>query len=277
MTDSTSPATTVLKVVRYDDHTASVLLCDPRKGNPMGAAFWEELPRVFDSLDADPRVRAIVLATEQANFTFGLDLVGMGPKLMPAVTGGMAGRAEIEQLGRTMQAAFTSVVRCSKPTVVAVAGWCIGGGVELLAACDVRVCSANAKFSLREVRMGMVPDLGGIQRLPFIIGEGNARLLALTGIDIDAARALSMSLVSEVHATPETAIQAARAIAAAIAANPPRVVGAIKGVMNARMESSVTAGLTSALVRNASLMQSADFQEAIAAFMAKRPPIFNGA
>lgn len=276
MTDANAPPTTVFEVVRHDDHTASVLLCDPRKGNPMGPAFWDELPRVFDALEADPGVRAIVLATKQANFTFGLDLVGMGAKLMPAVTGGIAGRSEIERLGRAMQGAFEAVVRCSKPTVAAVAGWCIGGGVELIAACDVRVCSADAKFSLREVRMGMVPDLGGIQRLPFIVGEGNARLLALTGVDIDAVRALSMGLVSEVHPTPEAAGQAAHATAKAIAANPPRVVGAIKRVMNARMQSSVDGGLASALLRNASLMQSADFQEAIAAFMAKRDPVFTG-
>jgi enoyl-CoA hydratase len=173
--------TTVLKVTKHDDYTASVVLCDPRKGNPMGVAFWDELPKVFDGLDTDNSVRAITLSTEQAHFSFGLDLMGMGEQLMPAVHGGMAGRTEIERLGKLLQNAFGAVARCSKPTVAAVSGWCIGAGLELLAACDIRVCAADAKFSLREVRMGMVCDLGGIQRLPHVIGEGNARLLALTG------------------------------------------------------------------------------------------------
>jgi enoyl-CoA hydratase len=268
--------TTVLKVTKHDDYTASVVLCDPRKGNPMGVAFWDELPKVFDGLDTDNSVRAITLSTEQAHFSFGLDLMGMGEQLMPAVHGGMAGRTEIERLGKLLQNAFGAVARCSKPTVAAVSGWCIGAGLELLAACDIRVCAADAKFSLREVRMGMVCDLGGIQRLPHVIGEGNARLLALTGMDVDAARAQTMGLISEVHPDSATAKHAARTIAAAIAANPPKVVSAIKNVMNARIEPDIEAGLRHALLSNTSLMQSADFQEAIAAFLEKRAPSFKG-
>jgi enoyl-CoA hydratase len=266
----------VLSVTRHEDHTATVLLGDPRKGNPMGMAFWEELPKVFAALDVDPEVRAIVLTSEQPHFSFGLDLMGMGSQLMPAVTGGMAGRSEIERLGRVLQFAFETVARCSKPTVAAISGWCIGAGVELILACDVRVCAADAKFSLREVRMGMVADLGGIQRLPFVVGEGNARLLALTGMDIDALRALSMGLISEVHSDSAKAIIAAKAIASAIAANPPRVVAAIKSVMNARVQPSIDVGISKALLHNTSLMQSSDFQEAISAFMEKRPPVFQG-
>jgi enoyl-CoA hydratase len=146
----------------------------------------------------------------------------------------------------------------------------------VIAACDIRVCAVDAKFSLREVRMGMISDLGGIQRLPFIVGESNTRLLALTGMDLDAGRALSMGLVSEVLVDRAQTLTAARKIASAIAANPPRVVEGTKQVMNARIQPEVSAGLNHALVRNTSLMQSGDFSEAVTAFMEKRPPVFHG-
>jgi enoyl-CoA hydratase len=266
----------VIKLIKNEGQTATVLFCDARKGNPMGPAFWEELPKVFEALEADDSIRAVVLASEQANFSFGLDLVGMGAELMPAVLGGATGRATIARLGKKLQQALNTIASCSKPTVAAVSGYCIGGGVELLAACDVRVCDATAKFSLREVRMGMVCDLGGIQRLPFIVGEGNARLLALTGMDIDAAQALTMGLVTEVLKDAASALAAAQAIAAQIASNPPKVVSAVKAVMNARTQASVTAGLEHALLANTALMQSGDFQEAIAAFMEKRQAKFTG-
>ena len=269
------PESCVLKVERNDDFTATVLLADPRKGNPFGMSFWDELPALFAAMDADPEVRAVVIGSAQSNFTFGLDLLGMAPQFATALNG-MSGRAEIEALGRKLQAAFDAVAQCRKPSVVAISGWCIGAGVELISACDVRVCAADAQFSLREVRMGMVPDLGGIQRLPHLIGEGNARLLALTGMDIGAQRALAIGLVSEVQSDAASALASARKIAASMAANPPRVVSAIKQVMNARMQASVQAGLQSALLQNCALMQSQDFQEAISAFVGKRQPLFNG-
>jgi enoyl-CoA hydratase len=266
----------VVRIVRERPHCATLLLCDPRKGNPMGAAFWEEFPAAIAQLAQDADVRAIVVASEQRHFTYGLDLVGLGPELMPAVMGGVEGQRTIEQLGHKLQRAFDAIVECNKPVIAAITGWCIGAGVELIAACDVRVCSVSAKFSLREVRMSMVPDVGGIQRLPYVIGEGNARLLALTGMDVDAQRALAMGLVTSVEEHDAGAVLAAQTIASTIAANPPRVVEGIKQVMNERMKASVAAGLQDALTRNTTLMQAPDFQEAIGAFIAKRAPVFEG-
>lgn len=268
----------VLKVLRTPDApaVATVLLADPRKGNPLGMDFWEELPRVITSLDEDDSVRAIVIASEHKHFSFGLDLIGVAPELLPALGAGAAGRDAIEQLGHVLQNAGETLARCSKPTLVAVNGWCIGAGVELALACDIRVCSEDAQFSLREVRMSMVCDLGGIQRLPYIVGEGNARLLALTGIDIGAQQALSMGLVTSVHPDAQQAYDAAHSLARTIAQNPPKVVAGVKSVMNARIASSIAVGLEDALKRNTWLMQSADFQEAMTAFMEKRAPQFQG-
>lgn len=175
-----------------------------------------------------------------------------------------------------MQLGFDLVANCPKPVIAAVNGWCIGAGVELIAACDIRVCSQDAKFSLREVKVGMVPDLGGIQRVPLLIGEGHMRQMALTGEDISADRAATIGLVNAVYTSAAEARAAARTIAAKIASNPPRVVAGVKEVLNARIAGVVADSLRHALALNTSLMQSDDFTEAVSAFMERREPAFKG-
>jgi enoyl-CoA hydratase len=175
-----------------------------------------------------------------------------------------------------MQAAVTSVAACRKPVVAAISGWCIGGGLDLIAACDIRLCSAEARFSLRETKMAIVADIGSLQRLPHIIGEGNTRELALTGKDIDSDRALRMGLVNEVYESPETLLAGARAMAGEIATNAPLVVQGTKRVLNERIDREVEEGLRFVAVWNAAFLQSLDLQEALAAFLERRPPRFEG-
>lgn len=265
-----------LKIVRGDDAVAEVLLLGPGKGNAMGPDFWRELPEVFASLSADEAVRAIVLRTDGPHFTYGLDLIGMGPTILPAMKPGLAGQHAIRDMGRRMQAAFDAIAHSPKPVIAAVNGWCIGGGLEMIAACDLRLCSADAHFALREVKVGMVADLGGLQRLPYLIGEGFLRELALTGDEIDAARARAIGLVNEIYDDAAALAEAARQLARRIAANPPQVLAGIKQVLNARTEPAVRASLKEALTLNTALMQSDDFKEAIAAFMEKRAPTYRG-
>src|SRR5207245_11482583 len=130
-------------------------------------------------------------------------------------------RSSLLVLIEDLQRAFNRVASCKKPVIAAIAGWCIGGGLDLAAACDVRLCSSDARFSLREVKVAMVADLGSLQRLPAIIGEGNARELAHTGKNIDAARALRIGHVTDVYESEAALLDAARATAAGLADNPP--------------------------------------------------------
>jgi enoyl-CoA hydratase len=160
--------------------------------------------------------------------------------------------------------------------VAAIDGWCIGAGIELACACDLRIASAGARFALREVKVGIVPDLGGIQRLPHIVGEGWARQLALTGDDLDADTALRIGLVTRVAADAGALQSAALELAGRIAANPPLVVAGIKQVMNGRLAAGVADGNREAATLNGMLMQSEDFAEAMRAFMEKRAPSFHG-
>lgn len=256
---------------------AEVVLTGPGKGNAMGPDAWRELPEVFDALDGDAGVRAVVLRGEGAHFCYGLDL--------PAMLGGeialggeqlAAERTAFHDLALRMQRAGNSVAACRKPVIAAVSGWCIGAGLDMIAACDVRLCSADARFSLREVRMAIVADMGSLQRLPSIIGQGHTRELALTGKDIDAAHAARIGLVNEVCDTPAAVLAAARALAGQIAANPPLVVQGVKRVLNECQGKSMEEGLRYVALWNAAFMQSHDLGEALAAFMQRRPPEFTG-
>ncbi len=175
-----------------------------------------------------------------------------------------------------MQAAITAVADCRKPVVAAVQGWCIGGGVDLISAADIRYASADAKFSVREVKVGMVADVGSLARLPLIIGDGHLRELALTGKDIDAARAEKIGLVNDVFEDADAVLTAAQATAAEIAANPPLVVHGIKAVLDHSRSPRVDDSLRYVAAWNSAFLPSEDLTEAVAAVFEKRPPEFRG-
>ena len=264
--------------VDVDGHVARVTLTGPGKGNAMGPAFWAELPEVFPSLDADPDVRAIVLTGSGRNFSYGLDLTAMGGTLAPVLAEGAMARprTEFHTKLKAMQRAITAVADCRTPVVASVAGWCIGGGVDLISAVDIRYASADAKFSVREVKLAMVADVGSLARLPLILSEGHLRELALTGKDIDAERAEKIGLVNDVFADAEASLAAAHATASEIAANPPLVVQGIKDVLDEQTSARVTSSLRYVAAWNTAFLPSKDLGEGIAAMFAKRPPEFKG-
>ncbi|WPB79352.1 crotonase/enoyl-CoA hydratase family protein [Archangium violaceum] len=265
--------------IEQSDGIAELVLIGPGKGNALGPDFWREMPEALRALDADDSVRVILLRGDGANFTYGLDLMAMTDSLGPLILGEgnlALERTKLLQLIEKMQAATEGLARSRKPVLAAVHGWCIGGGMDLIAACDFRYCSREAKFSLREVRVGITADLGALQRLPRIIGEGNARELAYTGGDVDADRALQMGLVNQVFATPEELLAAARATARKIADNPPLVVQGAKQVMEYCADKSVADGLRYVAVWNSAFLQSHDLAEAFAAFAERRTPRFQG-
>jgi enoyl-CoA hydratase len=266
-----------LKVERAG-HVAEVTLLGPAKGNAMGPDFWWELPLVFRDLDADPQVRAIVLIGSGAHFSYGLDL----PAMMPAWAGMLAGdalagpRTDFLYDVRRLQSAVNSIAETRKPVIAAISGWCIGGGVDVISAADIRLASADAKFSVREVKVAIVADIGSLQRLAPIIGEGHLRELALTGKDIDAARAEKIGLVNDVFPDREALLAAARKLAEEIAANPPIVVQGVKNVLNAGTERQIADGLRYVAAWNAAFLPSKDLAEALQAFSQRRAPEFKG-
>ena len=264
--------------VDVDAHVARVTLVGPGKGNAMGPAFWAELPEVFTSLDADPDVRAIVLTGSGRNFSYGLDLAAMGGTLTPMMEDGALAkqRTEFHTKLKAMQGSITAVADCRTPVIASVHGWCIGGGVDLISAVDIRYASADAKFSVREVKLAIVADVGSLARLPLMLNEGHLRELALTGKDIDAARAEKIGLVNDVYPDAEASLAAAHETAKEIAANPPLVVQGIKDVLDERRIAQVSASLRYVAAWNSAFLASRDLTEGITAMFAKRAPDFKG-
>ena len=265
--------------IETDDGVSTLWLADPARRNAMGPAFWDGLPDVMASLGGDPDVRAIVLAARGPHFTVGLDLAGMAGSLSGAGDGGSSGAATrlrlLHEITR-LQRSITAVADCPKPVIAAVHGWCIGGGIDLITACDVRLASACARFSVRETRMAIVADVGTLQRLPGIVGRGVAAELCLTGDDVDAERARAIGLVNAVHPDATTTQDAARAMAARIATNSPLAVQGTKRVLDYCQGKSVEDGLAFVATWNAAFLQSDDLGEAVAAFFEKRPPRYTG-
>ena len=261
--------------IERSGHVATVWLANPERRNAMGPAFWDELPRVMEEVGADEGVRAIVIAARGAHFTVGLDLKAMSGGIIESGNGAGA-RKKLLDFILKIQSTVTTVARCEKPVIAVAHGWCLGGGIDLLTACDIRIAAADVTFGIRETKMAMVADVGTLQRLPGIIGKGQVAELAFSGDDFGAERALALGFVNSVHPDQASALAAARALAARIAANSPLAVTGTKRVLEYCADKSIEDGLDYVAVWNAAFVASEDLQEAVMAFMEKRPPTFRG-
>ncbi|HZQ28726.1 MAG TPA: crotonase/enoyl-CoA hydratase family protein [Acidimicrobiales bacterium] len=268
--------------VERDNHVATLWLDNPERRNAMGPDFWADLPAVMGELSTDPDVWVVIIAAKGPHFTVGLDLKTMGGAVAGA--GGPDGSSPSQAARaarfypevKRLQRAISAVADCPKPVIAAVHGWCIGGGVDLISAADVRLCSADAQFSIRETRIAIVADIGTLQRLPRIIGKGHMAELAFTGKDIGADRAHAIGLVNDVLPDQDSLVKAAQAMATEMAANSPLVVQGTKQVLRASEDRTVEEGLDYVAVWNAGFLQSNDLIEAMTAFLEKRPPEFKG-
>lgn len=253
--------------VEREGHVATLWLDDADRRNAMGEAFWRDLPLVMADLRADEGVRAVVLAARGRHFTAGLDLT--------MLSGAEDSRSMYAMVTR-LQASITSVAECPKPVIAAVQGACIGGGIDLITACDIRLAAADAVFSVRETKMAIVADVGTLQRLPKVVAPGHAAELIYTGKDIDAARAGQIGLVNDVLPDHDAVVAAAQAMATEIAANSPLAVQGSKTILTKGADLTVAQGLELVALWNTAFIRSADLKEAIAAFFDKRPPVFHG-
>lgn len=267
-----------LRIVR-EGAVARLVLNHPEKLNALGPWFWDGMAPAVAALDADPAVRAVVLEGEGRAFTSGLDLLGMVPTLPIDLQGGPpdgARQAALHALIRRMQGAITAVERCRVPVIAAIHGFCLGGGVDLATACDVRLCAADAVFGVRETRLAMVADVGTLQRLPRIVGPGHARELVFTGRDFDAAHAERIGLVSRVLPDADAVKADALALAREIADQPPLAVQGAKRVLLEAERHEIDRGLEYVATWNAAHLASRDLGTAVSAQMSRQKPVFEG-
>ena len=262
--------------VSLDGAIATVRLNRPDKANALNLPMWHEIRRAFQWIDETPAARVAILEGEGRHFTSGIDLAMMAG-LLPQVHDDCDGRSR-EKLRRVildLQDTLTSLERCRKPVLAAIHGACVGGGVDLICCADMRYGAADAQFSIREIDIGMVADVGTLQRLPKIVGSaGWVRELAYTGRTVDAAEARTMGLVERVYDTREALHAGVREIAAAIAAKSPLSIRGIKEMLNYARDHSVVVGLYHVATWNAAMLMSEDLMAAMAAAPQRKPPTF---
>jgi enoyl-CoA hydratase len=255
--------TSCFKVER-DNHIAWLILNRPEKRNVMGLAFFDEIGACFDNFDRNPDIRVVIIRAEGKSFSAGTDLEETATLVSQRSADG---RDSMQKNILALQEGFTKIESCRKPVIAAVHSHCIGGGMDMICACD---------FSIRETRMGIVADLGTLQRLPHIIGQGWLRELALTGRDFTAEEALQMELITRICDDRPALYEAAKSLADQIAACPPLTVQGTKEVINYSRDNGIDAGLQYAAQKNSAALPSEDLFEAVAAFMEKRAPVFKG-
>lgn len=259
--------------VEREGFIAWLVLNRPAKRNSMNLQFFEGLQRHFDEFDADDEVRAVIIRAEGKSFTAGTDLFDLGPLVQ---SGDARSREELRVKIRRLQEAISSVERCRKPVIAAVHGHCLGGGVDLLSACDIRMATRDAVFAIRETKVAVIADLGTFQRLPHIIGHGRFRELALTGRDFNAQEAMNMGFLTHLCESREELYGQAKRTAEEIASCAPLSVQGAKEVIVFSRDHGVQAGLEYVAQKNAAALLSEDLMEAVKAFMEKRQPLFKG-
>ena len=260
--------------VERDGHIATVWLNRPQKLNALSADMWEDIPLAVADLDRDDAIRVIVVAGKGDAFTVGIDVEMLSGLAVSGPSPASTSKGLYVKI-KELQDTFSVFARSAKPTISAVHGYCLGAGMDLITACDLRLCSSDAVFSIRETRMGLVADVGTLQRLPDIVGAGHTAELAFTGMDIDSARAKEIGLVSRVE-DRDTLMASTYDLAGQIAENSPLVLEGVKRVLQANRGRSVEDALDYVAQWNSAYLLSNDLFEATSAFMEKRKPEFKG-
>ena len=257
----------------------TIWLDRPDKYNALSEPFWLAIPEALKSLEADTDIRSIIVAGRGKHFCVGIDLVqsGMGTHQRPA--GESEAVANLKQLQGTskFQASISSLAECPLPIIAVVHGHCLGAGIDMITACDIRIAAADSNFSVRETRIGLVADVGTLQRLPKILNAGHVAELAYSAKDINAARAEKIGLVNDVYETFDAAYAEGMALATIIAANPPMAVRGTKFML----QQGETLTTEQSLLMNGMFtmitsLKSNDLQESMHAFAERRPPVYTG-
>ena len=261
--------------VALEDHIATICLNRPEKANAMNATMWQEIRKAFSWVDETPEARVAVLQGEGKLFTAGIDLqlmMGLGSQIQNECDART--REALRRVILDLQDTLTSLERCRKPVLAAIHGACVGGGMDLITCADMRYCSPDAYFTIKEIDLGMTADVGTLQRLPKLVGEGIARELASTGRKCEADEAQRIGLVNRVFDSREALYAGVRTIAATIAAKSPLSIRGTKEMITYARDHSVADSLNYIATWNAAMLMSKDLTEAMTANLTKRAPAF---
>lgn len=263
--------------VTIEDRVAHVVLSRPEKRNSMIPEFWDELPRIVEEIDDGALARVIVVSSTGPHFSSGLDVTAFDPG---SGLGGIGGEedartrrqagARFYQMVRHMQRTFSCLEECRMPVLAAIQGGAVGGGVDLVTACDMRYATEDAFLTIYEINIGMTADVGTFPRIVKLLPEGVVRELAYTGRRMSAREAQSLGLVNRVYADQEQMLDGVMEIAREIASKPPLAVHGCKRMINYARDHSTADGLDYIGIWNASMLQPDEMVEAMKARAEKR-------
>ena len=253
---------------------AHLSLDNPAQSNCLTDAFWSELPQVVDQLGRDASIRVVLITGEGKHFCAGMDLSSFD--FITEVSEGEPGRGAFTFYNRIreLQAALDSLEQSRLVTIAAVHGACIGGAIDLISACDIRIASDETRFSVEEINVGMAADVGTLQRLPRLIAPGIARELAYTGRKFTAQEALGWGFINSAHDGLEATRTAARELAETIAAKSPLALAGTKRAITYGLENGVADGLDQIATWNAGMLRPEDLNTALSAMKEKRKAEF---
>jgi enoyl-CoA hydratase len=264
--------------VSIENNIAQVVLNRPDKRNAMNPQFWKELPVIIRDIDQGAKARVIVLSSTGPHFSSGLDtssFAGVGqPSEEDKKRRRLQASASFYDNVLHMQDSFNCIEEARIPVLAAIQGGCIGGGVDLATACDIRYATEDAFFTIFETNIGMTADVGTFPRLVKLIPEGYVREMAYTGRRVSAAEAQSMGLVNQVFTDHASLLDSVMAIATEIASKAPLAVYGCKRMINYARDHNTADGLDYIAIWNASMFQLDEIQEAMTANAEKRPGDF---
>ena len=261
--------------VRVAEHIAHVRLNRPDKSNALNDVAWKELEAIFQDIDTNPAVRVAILSGEGKHFCAGIDL-SLLMSIRQAAENDCDGRMreQVRTFVKKLQAPVNAIENCRKPVLAAIHGACLGAGVDITTACDMRYATEDAFFAIEEINMGMVADLGTLQRLPKLIGDGITRELAYTGRRMSGKEAQAVGLINRCFADVTQMMNEVQGLAEMIAQKSPLSIRGTKQTLNYSRDHSVVEGLEFIATWNAGMLLSNDLTEAFMAYTEKRAPQF---
>jgi enoyl-CoA hydratase len=263
--------------VEITDMVAQVRMIRPEKANSMIPEFWKELPEIINDLSDQGEARVIVISAEGRHFCSGMDLsvfdgdnsVTMGSSKFPSRT-----RASFRSTALRLQRSFSCMEESRLPVLVAIQGACVGGGIDMISAADLRYATRDAYFCIAEINIGMTADVGTLQRMPKLVPEGVVRELAYTGRKMNAAEGKDRGFINEVFETHEELLAAVNEVAKEIASKSPMAIWGTKQSMNFSRDHSVADGLEYIATWNAAMFDMDDMGEAFVASSDRRDAEF---